>query len=1024
MNKLNNHWKPLTVAFLYTSLCAVPVWADDTEIYSSNRNAAGGDPVNVLFIIDTSGSMDEPLTGESDKDNNKTTGGPNRMDAVKQVINEILYAPGGGVNPEFSGKNLALMRFDNTSGNAEGGSFLTGFLRLSDTNATTLSSQVQSLSPSGSTPLAETFLEAALFYQGKAPKYGNTANPPNVCEVKDNVDGLYISPFNTADITNSCSTAATTTITESVAGSMECATNNHVIILTDGAPNKDSTNTSDLTTYLTGYPTNPDTASPDYPVPAECAGDKVTGTKRNCLPNIAEYLYKTDFDSNRDGIQNVMTNTIAFDLSQDSNSTQFLADTAAAGGGKSFEADSIAGLSAAIRSILSEIQIKSGSFVAPSVSVDSNNRLVHNNTMYFGMFKPEQTELWNGNIKAYRLQDDKLVDFTSPNPLDVLNNDGTLNSDSKSKWSSAADGNDVTAGGLATSMLSQGVRKVITFLGTDRILNEVTETNANITSTMLNVTDATRVALLQWARGVDAYDEDGDTNTTEMRHFIGDPLHFQPILLEHSDGNSYLFFGTNQGFLHAVDVTTGTEKFAFIPQGMLGKLKTLSDNLATSTRTYGIDGNAGAARINGKTYIYFGSRRGDRNYYALDVSDMANPVLAWTLEGGNNDFPEMGQSWAAPVVSKVRINNVDKAAIIVSGGYDEGAEDTDGTGTKTMGRAVYIVDAETGAKIWSATGGTAARSGTELVLPELTNSIPATIATLDKDLDGFTDRLYFADVAGQLFRVDLDAVTTDTAGAITGTNIPNGGVIANLRGSDPADQRKFFNEVEIVFTKFGAKHYISLNVGSGNRDNPLGTSINDAFYSVRDDSPYAAPHSYSTITVTDLMDITSGPVDMNSLLGGTIQGWKLPMSGSGEKVLSDSYTLNNKLMFTTYTPAANTNTNSCQPTLGTAKMYVISLFDGSAVLTDRAVELKNPGIPASPAVVFSNEGTNANPGINVLVGMENVSNLQLQAVLQKAPNWEVNPPADAGTGTGSGTGADTGTGTGTGAMVDTGTTAP
>ena len=99
------------------------------------------------------------------------------------------------------------------------------------------------------------------------------------------------------------------------------------------------------------------------------------------------------------------------------------------------------------------------------------------------------------------------------------------------------------------------------------------------------------------------------------------------------------------------------------------------------------------------------------------------------------------------------------------------------------------------------------------------------------------------------------------------------------------------------------------------------------------------------------MDVTTDP---NASVPQGSPGWKLLLDDGGwqgEKVLAESRTFNNQVFFTTFRPSAASTT--CEPQLGTNRLYVMSLFNGAPVtnldnstdptqltLTDRYKEFK------------------------------------------------------------------------------------
>ena len=68
--------------------------------------------------------------------------------------------------------------------------------------------------------------------------------------------------------------------------------------------------------------------------------------------------------------------------------------------------------------------------------------------------------------------------------------------------------------------------------------------------------------MINWMRGADVKDEDGDPATT-VRYAMGDPLHSRPAAVVYGGTPqspiSVIYTATNDGYLHAVDAQTGEE---------------------------------------------------------------------------------------------------------------------------------------------------------------------------------------------------------------------------------------------------------------------------------------------------------------------------------------------------------------------------------------------------------------------------------------------------------------------------------
>ena len=166
----------------------------------------------------------------------------------------------------------------------------------------------------------------------------------------------------------------------------------------------------------------------------------------------------------------------------------------------------------------------------------------------------------------------------------------------------------------------------------------------------------------------------------------------------------------------------------------------------------------------------------------------------------------------------------------------------------------------------------------------------------------------------------------------------------------------------------GLAAYINLAIGSGYRGHPLSAAAQDRFYSIRDYTPFSALTSaqYSGLSVIRDSDLTDITATVAPSLSATAKGWKLLLnqpgsSWQGEKVLTEATTLNNQVLFTTYTPGGNA-VGLCQPALGVNRFYAVSVIDGSPVanlnnqnnqtVNDRSMTLAQTGIAPNLAFLF------------------------------------------------------------------------
>ena len=210
-------------------------------------------------------------------------------------------------------------------------------------------------------------------------------------------------------------------------------------------------------------------------------------------------------------------------------------------------------------------------------------------------------------------------------------------------------------------------------------------------------------------------------------------------------------------------------------------------------------------------------------------------------------------------------------------------------------------------------------------------SIPADVRVIDLDRDGFADRLYAADMGGQVWRFDV-------ANGQPADRLIAGGVIAQLGGApqsspDTAETRRFYYAPDVALVNTRARRYLHIGIGSGHRARPNSLHTRDRFHALRDDDAFDALTegeyaAMTPITGTDLVDITG---NLNRTIPPGSPGWRLDLGESGrrgEKVLAESRTFNNRIFLTTSIPAENAvdGADDCPPVPGTNRLYVAGPF--------------------------------------------------------------------------------------------------
>jgi type IV pilus assembly protein PilY1 len=952
-----------------------------------------------------------------------------RLEVVKSTARRFLDS--------IDNVNVGLMRFESRAsrdGQAQGGYVIHEFAPI-ETARDALKKAITDLDGISFTPLAETMYEAFLYWKGAAPYYGNDSNSMSIPASRVSAGGNYKSPLGST-----------------------CGSNFNVL-LTDGDPTGDLDADLEIA-RLPGMKSA--VLPPAVPAANVCSEDGGDGSASGqdkgdgrCLNDIAKYMFDNDlFDDPAitpptfEPKNNVKTYTIGFGDGMSTQGKALLQSTADVGQGakpgegKYYEASDGVALDAAFQDITRDVVDTNVSFSAPTVAVNAFNRTQNLNDLYMTVFAPSDQFHWAGNLKKYRLKaDGTIMDSTAapdgPKPA-VNPATGFFAKNTRSYWSTVDDGPDVKLGGAANKLpnplqdATTNKRNVYTDVGvaTSNSLfnaaNLVTykATGATITRALTGLpdtaTEAELEAHIKWIRGADSDDDDGDGNRDEQRFEMGDPLHARPVSVIYRGTSTapigVIYTATNDGFLHAIDATTGEELWSYIPSEVMPRMAELRENASVAAKTYGLDGNIRAFKLdrdgdglvepaatNGdRVLLFFGMGRGGDTYFALDVTDETQPKLLWKHSGstGDNVLIGLGESWSTPIVTRVNVNgatqNADKLVIIFGGGYDN-SQDNVGFHADSLGNHLYIVDAISGTVLWHAgpTSGLGGYdSGAEFKHAKMTNSFPADLRVIDISGDGLADRIYAADTGARVWRFDI-INGSDAANLVRGGVLASLGMDVTSGATSPADARKFYvaPDASLVTTTAGTT-FVNLAIGSGMRGSPKNTQVVDRLYALRDYNPFTqlTAAQYTTmsgapITDASLVDVTT---TVAPTIGATATGWKIRLTSTGEKSLAEARTFQGAVLFTTYDPEANqaVNSSGCSSTSGKSGLWVMKVLDAAPYIDrdqdttlevqDRRADLNQEGLAPEAVIIFPSpdnpdtcQGTACSPPPVCLVGLEN-----------------------------------------------------
>ncbi len=814
----------------------------------------------------------------------------------------------------------------------------------------------------------------------------------------------------------------------------DCQSNN-VILMSDGEPNMRNSSGVELAPYQL-------TAIKSYMGNPGCESEPFGFKSGRCGSELTHHLAENDINPGIAGDQLIDTYVIGFSSGITAEAEGYLKslvtiedDDETPNKEGYFSAQNEEELAAAFRQTLEEIAEEARSQASPGYSVNVKSGLEHEDDIYIPVFDKSTGSRWSGNLKKFRLVEagetrfirgkvTKAGDPDADGYINAMTELGLFKDDAWDEWSNSEipDGNNVEKGGTASLLTNPRVRNLFTNVGASKNLsdasNRLTSDNSNISNELLfdrndlglseENADKYREKLVKfirgWIRGKST-DDDGNTISDEdassyARKHMGDMLHSEPVVITYNSAEGegkkqYVIAATNEGYLHAFDTTTGEEKWAFMPKELLKNINNQFTN--EGDHVYGIDGNIsyfikgddgddGNVGGSEEVWLYFGLRRGGTSYYALNITDIDEPKLEWTIKGGTSGFEHLNQSWSAPYIANVKYNGVKTPAVIFTGGNDPEEMDygsgasynpasvvTDNTTNTANG--LYIVDATNGqilADIMDLPG----------AATKLTHGIPGGVRILDLNRNGLLDRLYFADTGGNVWRLDLKE---DLSGAVL-THFASLGTI----GSNQA--RKFYNEPDVAILNDNGKTIFSISVGSGLRAHPMNEEIEDHMFVLLDEKPFIpmAVDFNDPIEMSDLEEVSVTGTDNSKQVtksadfeGKKItqqagkRGWYVKFGQSGEKVLATSITFEGSILFTTLVPKtidANQAEliSACAAPATQGRLYAMDLLTGEASMnldnsadpepTDNDVfaTISASEIPGTPQRVFN--GVNCTGG--------------------------------------------------------------
>ncbi len=663
------------------------------------------------------------------------------------------------------------------------------------------------------------------------------------------------------------------------------------------------------------------------------------------LDDIATGLYENDIVDYQAGFQNVMTYSVG--LAGTAATQAFLTNTSNNGNGNNnlydttdpeygkyhFQAASADELAAQLMAAMTSILENTSTFTAPVVPV---TRTTSGDKIYLSFFTPlDESNFWEGNVTKFGLSPSAHV--TTPN--EIVDEDGYLatypngamREEAEPYWQTKDWADTTASNGIANTS-----RNIYTYFGTDADLtaadNGFSTANASLTDAALGTPASGAANIINYIRGADVYDEDSDSDITENRALItGDALHSEPAVKEfiYQLGGSTLttafarvFYGGNDGMVHAVNDADGTEVWGFIPSNQLPRLKEIVEGVGhvyyidSSMKVFvkDLDGDGYIDDVDGdgvfdaadddQVIMVFGERDGGDYYHALDITYPDSPKRLWSISSASGSFTNLGNTWAEPIFAKVKTSAADTTGtdvIFVGGGY---------TSDSSAGKVIYVINVQDGTLVKEFRNSVGVTSGS------MDYSIPSNITVVDIDGNGFIDKAYVGDVGGQMWRIGKFADSGGTALTFPATNenindweaqvlfqagCDESSCVDNVDNDSDgiADERRPFFYAPEVALEFG---YDLVLTGTGDRTDPCSSDSMDRIFAVRDnhtDTGLTETYFVDASTYNANLDVPTADVDGS---GTGDLGFYYPLV-AGEKVLAEGLLYYKVFYITTFYPS-------------------------------------------------------------------------------------------------------------------------
>lgn len=365
-----------------------------------------------------------------------------------------------------------------------------------------------------------------------------------------------------------------------------------------------------------------------------------------------------------------------------------------------------------------------------------------------------------------------------------------------------------------------------------------------------------------------------------------------------------LYFGANDGMLHAIDAKTGEERFAYVPFGVYRNLGKLTNPTYQFEPTVDNSPVVRDAFVGGKwrTLLIGTLRRGGQGAFALDITDpeptesKAAEVVLWEFNDGASGAADLGYTYGTPFVT--RLPHGRWVVLLPAGYYANEADAATGSGNAVL----FVLDAENGTVVKKFDLGTIDADAAGLAAP----------IAVDLDADDVTEYAYAGDLAGNIWRFDLRGKNASSWTA------------SRLFKPETAFERPITTQPRVL--RDPTTRLPMVFVGTGKfieRDDRSSDIEIQAFYGIRDDGTEVGPDNLATRTLVDAGEGIREVSDAEEP-DGTDKGWQILLDDEdqpGERVVAPAAlrAVANRVVFSTVIPNGD---DPCTPGGSSFLMFV------------------------------------------------------------------------------------------------------